>query len=227
MFAQPHNRGPPRWPTPFAATPRPGISYPSPGTQTDNPSPEANDMMNGSIDMSVTRRGQACSSTVNTLVPPRGAHGARIRIPLGLLRLALRHTRLDASPGVDGVMGVDYLATADSRLPQLQRDLQAGVWQPGPVRRRRIYKGTDPAGNPEYRPLGLPRHEDKIVQLSILMQHEAGAEAIFIANSYGFRPRTGTIQACTRIRDLLVGWEGAWVLALTSRSSSTASATQT
>lgn len=69
-----------------------------------------------------------------------------------------------------------------------------------------------PKGNGEFRPLGIPRHEDKVVQWAQVMVIEPNMNEAFLQSSYGFRPHLGTIDAGKRIRDLLNGWQGAYVL---------------
>ena len=160
--------------------------------------------------MSVTRGGLASSSAAHDNTSTSTATAGVIapgHFDRDLLWKAAHTTRLDASPGIDGVMGSTYMTTATTRLPQLHAELQAGTWGPRPVRRVRVPKGPK-----DFRLLGVPCFEEKVVQWLQVMALEPGFEAQFLASSYGFRPWTGTIPACKRIRDLLNDWQGAYIL---------------
>src|SRR4030065_1411116 len=63
------------------------------------------------------------------------------------------------APGVDGVRKADYREGLEERIQELSRRVRSLGYRPKPV--RRVYL---PKGGGRYRPLGIPRFEDRLVQ---------------------------------------------------------------
>jgi group II intron reverse transcriptase/maturase len=95
------------------------------------------------------------------------------------------------TPGVDGQTMSDI---TDQEVLRLSEELQAGNYQPKPVRRVYI-----PKKNGKLRPLGIPTSRDKIVQAGVALILEALYEPIFRKCSHGFRPEHSTITALRQI----------------------------
>src|SRR6266508_3752784 len=91
------------------------------------------------------------------------------------------------TPGVDGQTMTDI---TDQEVLRLSEELQAGSYQPKPVRRVYI-----PKKNGKLRPLGIPTSRDKIVQAGVALILEALYEPIFRPSAHGFRPGRSTITA--------------------------------
>lgn len=123
------------------------------------------------------------------------------------LETAASRLREDAAPGLDGVRLGQYLKTLPLYLPRLIQKLRDGTWEPRPVLRKEI-----PKDKAEKRNLGLPRVEDKHVQMAIHLNLGPGWEALFTGDSFGYRQGIGTLNACRKIKTILTQWGGAWVL---------------
>src|SRR6266540_4258159 len=95
------------------------------------------------------------------------------------------------TPGVDGQTMSDMI---DQEVLRLSEELQAGNYQPKPVRRVYI-----PKKNGKLRPLGIPTSRDKIVQAGVALILEALYEPFFRKCSHGFRPHHSTITALRQI----------------------------
>lgn len=107
----------------------------------------------------------------------RGARSA------GVDRVTVRH--VERTVGV-----VRFLAGLRSRL-------RNGSYRPSPVRRVLIPKRGKPG---QFRPLGVPTVEDRVVQAALLHLLEPIFEAGFLSVSYGFRPRRSCRDALEHIR---------------------------
>jgi RNA-directed DNA polymerase len=92
--------------------------------------------------------------------------------------------------GIDGRSWHAYGEHLDANLADLVERLKAKRYKPLPAKRVYIPKNAR-----EFRPLGLPAIEDKIVQKGIAAILEAIYEADFCDCSYGFRPRRSCHQA--------------------------------
>jgi RNA-directed DNA polymerase len=92
-----------------------------------------------------------------------------------------------------------YAEQSDQRLPQLQRNIQTGQYQPKPVQRVWIPK----LGSKEFRPLGVPEVEDRVVQMALRNVIEPIFEHDLAEHSYGFRPGRGAKDALRRVDELL------------------------
>jgi len=89
----------------------------------------------------------------------------------------------------------------------VKKQLEAGTYQPKPVKRVWIEK----PGSAEKRPLGVPTVQDRIVQTALRMVIEAIFEKDFAEHSYGFRPGRGCKDALRRV-DLLLKQGNCWVV---------------
>ncbi|MFY0534110.1 hypothetical protein [Nannocystis pusilla] len=73
-------------------------------------------------------------------------------------------TRKDAAAGVDGMTAKDYERDLEANLERLLNAAKAGTYRAPPVRRVLI-----PKGEGKMRPLGIPTHEDKVLQRAVAM----------------------------------------------------------
>lgn len=80
-------------------------------------------------------------------------------------------------------------------LNELYLKLKSGTYEPKPVKRVHI-----PKGNGEFRPLGIPVVEDRVVQQAVKLLLEPIFEADFKDCSFGFRPKRNAHQALKVIR---------------------------
>jgi len=92
-----------------------------------------------------------------------------------------------------------YAETSQQRLPILQAKLQNGEYRPEPVQRVWIPK----MGSKELRPLGVPKVEDRVVEMALRNVIEPIFEHVFAEHSYGFRPHRGAKDALRRVVQLL------------------------
>ncbi len=114
---------------------------------------------------------------------------------LGGLQAAWKQVRRNrGSGGVDRETIDQFGRHAESRLSQLSTQLEAGSYQPLPVRRVYIPK---PDGRK--RPLGIPAVRDRIVQAALRNALEPIFEREFCEHSYGFRPGRGAKDALRRV----------------------------
>jgi len=89
--------------------------------------------------------------------------------------------------------GIDHMIAVDidpERIQRLSARLNAGRYQPQPVRRVAIAKG-----NGERRPLGIPTREDRIVPQALRRLMEPIFEADLYPCSHGFRRHRSTPTA--------------------------------
>lgn len=109
-----------------------------------------------------------------------------------------RVARNAGSSGVDGVTieqikeegVVDFLF-------DIQKDLQAGTYNPSPVLRCYIQKGKH-----SKRPLGIPVVKDRVIQMAVKLVVEPLFEADFCKCSYGFRPGRSNTDAAELVHRL-------------------------
>ena len=106
--------------------------------------------------------------------------------------------RNKGSAGVDGQSVKRFGHRATEYLRELSEVLEAGIYQPQPVKRVEIPKGSG-----KTRPLGIPAVKDRIVQTALKMAIEPIFENDFVESSYGFRPGRGCKDALREV-DLLI-----------------------
>ena len=85
-------------------------------------------------------------------------------------------------PGIDGISIVDFEASLDEELSQLQQELTDWTYKPSPVRRVEIPK---PQGQ-GVRLLGIPTVRDRVVQATMKLLLNPIFERDFSQHSYGF-----------------------------------------
>jgi RNA-directed DNA polymerase len=118
------------------------------------------------------------------------------------LRLAWRRVasnRGARSAGVDKVTvkQVEQRIGVERFLGDLGERLRSGRYLPSPVRRVMIPKRGKPG---QFRPLGVPTVEDRVVLAAVLQLLEPIFEAEFYPVSYGFRPKRSVRDAVEHIR---------------------------
>jgi RNA-directed DNA polymerase len=118
------------------------------------------------------------------------------------LRLAWRRVarnRGARSAGVDKVTvkRIEQRVGVERFLGDLGERLRSGRYLPSPVRRVMIPKRGKPG---QFRPLGVPTVEDRVVQAAILQLLEPIFEAEFYPVSYGFRPKRSVRDAVEHLR---------------------------
>jgi RNA-directed DNA polymerase len=95
----------------------------------------------------------------------------------------------------DGKRCRRYAQTSHWRMPILQGKLKNGSYRPQPVERVWIPK----VGSKELRPLGVPKVEDRVVEMALRNVIEPIFENEFAEHSYGFRPNRGAKDALRRV----------------------------
>jgi RNA-directed DNA polymerase len=107
-----------------------------------------------------------------------------------LAKALLNVVRNKGAPGVDGQTVEEAEAKAASIIARLHRDVLAGCYRPGDVRRVWLPK---PGGG--LRGLGIPNVVDRVVQQAVLQVLEPIFEPTFHPSSHGFRPQRGAHTA--------------------------------
>ena len=100
-----------------------------------------------------------------------------------LARALLNVLRNKGAPGVDGRSVEQVVDEAPALLPELQKSLLEGTYQPGDIRRVWIPK---PDGT--MRPLGIPTVLDRVIQQAVAQVLGPLFEVDFSEHSYGYRP---------------------------------------
>lgn len=101
--------------------------------------------------------------------------------------------------GVDKVSWEDYDRNLDENLNVLVSRLKRKKFKPRPARRVYI-----PKNEGEKRPLGIPAHENKVVEKGLTKILESIYEEDFLDCSYGFRPGKNCHQAVRRLGDIIM-----------------------
>jgi RNA-directed DNA polymerase len=99
----------------------------------------------------------------------------------------------------DGRRCRHYAQASHRKLPPLQEKLKTGRYQPEPAQRVWIPK----LGSKELRPLGVPKVENRVVEMAVRNVIEPIFENEFAEHSYGFRPQRGAKDALRRVVHLL------------------------
>jgi RNA-directed DNA polymerase len=117
---------------------------------------------------------------------------------LNLAQALLNVARNKGAAGVDGRSVDEVVAAAPRLLPYLRRELLAGTYRPGDIRRVWIPK---PGGG--QRGLGIPNVVDRWVQQAVLQVLQPIFEPTFHASSHGFRPGRGAQTAIDEAKKYL------------------------
>ena len=107
--------------------------------------------------------------------------------------------------GVDGVTIEQFEADLKGNLYKIWNRMSSGAYFPPPVRAVSIPKKSG-----GQRILGVPTVADRVAQTVVKQLVEPELDAIFLADSYGYRPGKSALDAVgvTRARC----WKYAWVL---------------
>ncbi len=97
-------------------------------------------------------------------------------------------------PGGDGVGLAEFGRDAETRLLRLARDLRAGTYWPGPLRRLQVPK---PDGG--FRPLAIPCIADRVVQSAAALRLMPVLDREMEDASFGYRPGRGVAMAVRRV----------------------------
>jgi len=128
-------------------------------------------------------------------------------IDLDWLREAHRRTRKDAAPGIDHQTAAGFEEDLEGNLQSLLDRAKSGTYCAPPVRRVNI-----PKGDGKTRPIGIPTHEDKVLQRAVVMVLEPIYEEEFHDFSYGFRPGRSAHAALETLWRGLMNLNIGWVL---------------
>jgi len=115
-----------------------------------------------------------------------------------LAQALLNVLRNKGAPGVDGRSVEQVVDEAPALLPELQKSLLGGTYQPGDIRRVWIPK---PGGGE--RGLGIPNVVDRWVQQAVLQVLEPIFEPRFHHSSHGFRANRGAHTAIAEAKQYL------------------------
>jgi len=110
------------------------------------------------------------------------------------LRECWSDIRKDAASGVDHVSAEAYEQHLEENIHDLVERLK------GKRSRAKLVKRHDiPKGNGQYRPLGIPAVEDKLLQRAVARILEAIYAQDFLRCSYGYRPQVGALDAVDKL----------------------------
>ena len=146
--------------------------------------------------------------------PAMGFYSLMHHLDMEWLMEAYWRTRKDGAPGVDRQTWEAYGQELEGNLRRLIERLKAKRYRAPPVLRKYIPKGGK-AG--EYRPLGIPTLEDKVLQRAVVMLLEPIYAEDFSDDSYGFRTGRSPHQAVEAIWRQAMKIQGGWVLELDIR----------
>jgi group II intron reverse transcriptase/maturase len=96
----------------------------------------------------------------------------------------------NGAPGVDGMTVAELAAHLKAHWESIRAKLEAGTYQPSPVRRVEIPK---PSGG--VRLIGIPTAQDRLIQQAMHQILSQEYEPRFSQHSYGFRPRRSAHDA--------------------------------
>lgn len=112
------------------------------------------------------------------------------------------------SVGVDGITKEEYQRDLEENIKMLHEKLRKMSYKPREVKRVYIPK----AGSHKTRALGIPTHEDKIVQLAVSKILSAIYEQDFLEFSFGFRPNKNCHGALRELNSILITKKINWVV---------------
>ncbi len=100
------------------------------------------------------------------------------------------------APGVDGMTVEELGEHLKANWERIRTKLEAGTYQPSPVRRVEI-----PKPNGGIRKIGIPTVQDRLIQQAIYQVLSMEYEPRFSQYSYGFRPRRSAHDAVKAARE--------------------------
>lgn len=113
-----------------------------------------------------------------------------------------RYLNKSAASGIDKVSAYEYGKNLEANIEDLVERLKNKRYRAKLVRRQYIPKGKD-----QYRPLGIPAIEDKLLQTAVSRILQAIFEPDFLDFSYGYRPGMGAKNAVAELSfELKFGW---------------------
>jgi group II intron reverse transcriptase/maturase len=107
--------------------------------------------------------------------------------------------------GVDGETIAQFDANLQNNLYKLWNRMSSGSYFPPPVRAVSIPKKSG-----GQRTLGVPTVADRVAQMAVKQLIEPDLEPVFLADSYGYRPRKSALDAVGVTRQRC--WKYDWVL---------------
>lgn len=125
-----------------------------------------------------------------------------------LLKALGRVQRNKGAAGVDGMQVEELAEHLKKHWPSIRAKLEAGSYQPSPVKRVEI-----PKAQGGVRQLGIPTVQDRLIQQAMQQVLSEEYEVRFSENSYGFRPGRSAHDAVKAARGHIeAGYE--WVVDL-------------
>lgn len=110
--------------------------------------------------------------------------------------------------GIDQVTKTQYEESLQENIESLHQKLKMMAYKPQAVRRVYIPK----PGSDKKRPLGIPAHEDKIVQLAVSKILSAIYEQDFLNFSFGFRPGRSCHDALREVNNIIMTKKTNWIV---------------
>jgi RNA-directed DNA polymerase len=107
--------------------------------------------------------------------------------------------------GVDGITIEQFESDLKGNLYKIWNRMSSGAYFPPPVRAVSI-----PKKNGGQRVLGVPTVADRVAQTVVKQMIEPTLDAIFLADSYGYRPEKSALDAVGVTRKRC--WKYDWVL---------------
>ena len=141
--------------------------------------------------------------------PERSFTSLHHYMDMGWLETAYTKLKRRSVPGIDGVSVNQYGLNLASNLAQLLRRVQEGRYRAPALKRGYIPKGDR---SQEYRPIGIPATEDKVLQRAVQMVLEPLYEPLFRNCSYGFRPGRSPHMALEALWQCVMNYGGGWIL---------------
>jgi RNA-directed DNA polymerase len=129
------------------------------------------------------------------------------------LMAAYGELRKESAPGIDEQTVKGYFNGIEEKLKRLLELAKSGKYKAPPVKRVEIPK----PGSKEFRPIGIPTTEDKLLQKAVQMLLEPIYEQEFYEFSFGFRPGKSQHQALDYMWKKIMGNNIRWVIDLDIR----------
>ena len=132
--------------------------------------------------------------------------GKPFDIPKALVWNAYQKVKANkGAAGVDGQTIEQFEADLKNNLYKIWNRMSSGTYFPPPVRAVPIPKKTG-----GQRILGVPTVADRVAQMVVKQVIEPDLDAVFLTDSYGYRPRKSALDAVGVTRERC--WKYDWVL---------------